>query len=191
MSSWLDSLITVQSVFGRTSQVVAESGDYAATQITDDSVSGPGTTVAVAIDELYGDLNTLEGSDVDDDSDSGPGTTVSAAIDDLYARDPEAATYANPQVFTRADQFVVETGESGTLTLQPAGSGHDDTAIASITIYIKASSSVTALGLHANYGQDGTPLADFDAAKGYLVFITRFVNGADVAYAVTGKVIAS
>lgn len=92
-------LIEVGSFNGRSGAVVAETNDYYASMITDDSDDGPGTTVADAIAQLaaiptvnlaYGRIGSVvatagdyRSSQLGNDSADGVGANLADALDDL------------------------------------------------------------------------------------------------------------
>jgi hypothetical protein len=148
---------------------------------------GGAVTVARFAKALSVGLGTLVATDWPEGVPDNSGT----ALNTLAARAPVKGTAGEPVTFDR-DKWIVITGGAGTLTLQPAASGHSSATEVTVRYWIKASATHTGLALHADYGQDGNPVADFDQNKGYLVFITRANLGADgVTYSVTGKVVAA
>lgn len=112
------------------------------------------------------------------------------AINKLAARVTVVETFVNPLVFNR-DKWMFVSGGAGTLTLTLAGGGHSTASEVTIRIWIPAASTYTALAIDGAFGQDGNPVADFDASKGYHVYITRATDGVNITFAVTGKVVTS
>lgn len=108
---------------------------------------------------------------------------------------PPAATtnsIVNPLVFDKNKLFFIESGGSGVLNLQLAGSGHSATAtVVEIFIYIAPNSGYTSVTAAAEFSQDGNPFTAFDPTKGYQIFVTRFTNGSRITHAMTGKVVTS
>lgn len=103
----------VSSVFGRDGDVVAAAGDYAASEITDDSASGPGTDVASAIDDLYA---SIPAAYTDEQAQDAVGAIV------LPSSGPVRLTYSDstPSITAAVDDMVGDSGSGGTKGLVPA-----------------------------------------------------------------------
>lgn len=84
----------VRSVFGRIGDIIAEIGDYDASQIFNDGTA-PGATVKLALENLVAAIAALAASNISNDS-SVVGATVKAALNTLLAAPLPVSTIGGP-----------------------------------------------------------------------------------------------
>lgn len=143
----------VASVFGRIGAVVAQAGDYAASQVSNDS-GVAGADVAAALDALdaeiaavAADVAALDSSDIANAS-SVAGATVTAALDALHAGRLLEYTLA----FTFADINVLP-GNSVRLTV-PGGPPAAGSIVHATTLFLDPTFDGLGATLTAGVGQD-------------------------------------